>query len=337
MIIWEDFDENTNHQFPIQIIQINQAAKSILALQDSNDMQDYVRQLSKLKIINKNKYINLIAGMKRLTELNQDDYIYEIQFLDDSKKSVEISTKFNIIPNIHFTIFRDVTERLKMEDQLRKSDMLNVIGELAAGVAHEIRNPLTSLKGFIQLLKGNVDGYSMYFNIIMAELDRIDSIVNEFLVLAKPQVVQYKHFNIVKIMQETIELLYPQAMMDNIQFQTNFEDLYLFSYCEPNQIKQVFINIVKNAIEVSKKGGNIYISLRIVDDRFIKISITDEGEGISEDKLKRLGQPFYTTKERGTGLGLMVSYKIIKEHGGRIEVESELGKGTTFHVFLPKK
>jgi two-component system, sporulation sensor kinase E len=106
-------------------------------------------------------------------------------------------------------------------------------------------------------------------------------------------------------------------------------------YCEPNQLKQVFINILKNAIEVMPGGGNIYVTIQSSDQDHILISIQDEGTGISEDKLKRLGEPFYTTKDRGTGLGLMVSYKIIEEHQGRIHVESEEGKGTVFHLTLP--
>ena len=257
--------------------------------------------------------------------------------INGETKIFEMSSSSNALDEYCIAVFRDITERTKYEEQLRKSDMLNVVGELAAGIAHEIRNPLTSLKGFIQLLNGSVEGYSIYFNIIMSELNRIESIVSEFLYLANPQAVQYKMSNVVKIMEETIELMKAQAIMENVQFQTHFQSSSYLVYCEPNQIKQVFINIVKNAMEVmSKKGGFVTITIREEED-YVCISIKDEGHGVSEETLKKFGQPFFTTKEKGTGLGLMVSYKIIREHKGLIEVESELGKGTTFHIYLPNK
>ncbi|KPC97955.1 Sporulation kinase E [Geobacillus sp. BCO2] len=260
----------------------------------------------------------------------------EVEFFDEGKgRIIEFSLKKEVIPSVGMMMLRDVTERKEMELQLRKSDTLNVVGELAAGIAHEIRNPMTALKGFIQLLQGSIDGdYSMYFNVIMSELKRIESIITEFLVLAKPQAVQYRQNDICKIMQDTIDLISAQAMMHNVQIIADFERGLPPVYCEPNQLKQVFINILKNAIEVMPKGGDI--TVRIVRaDCYVRISITDQGCGIPKDKIKKLGEPFYTTKERGTGLGLMVSYKIIEEHQGKIEVESEVGVGTTFHITLP--
>lgn len=251
------------------------------------------------------------------------------------RKSGRIFVEKEVIPGVGMMMLRDVTERKEMELQLRKSDTLNVVGELAAGIAHEIRNPMTALKGFIQLLQGSIDGdYSMYFNVIMSELKRIESIITEFLVLAKPQAVQYKQNDICKIMQDTIDLISAQAMMHNVQIIADFERALPPVYCEPNQLKQVFINILKNAIEVMPKGGDITVRIARAGCH-VRISITDQGCGIPKDKIKKLGEPFYTTKERGTGLGLMVSYKIIEEHQGKIDVESEVGVGTTFHITLP--
>ncbi len=135
-----------------------------------------------------------------------------------------------------------------MEEQLRKSDTLNVVGQLAAGIAHEIRNPMTALKGFIQLLQGSIgndcEQYDMYFHVIMSELKRIESIITEFLVLAKPQAIHYERGDVVKIMQETVDLLSVQATMHNIQIKATYEQVPLI-YCEPKQLKQVFINILK--------------------------------------------------------------------------------------------
>ncbi|MDQ0214848.1 two-component system, sporulation sensor kinase E [Oikeobacillus pervagus] len=256
---------------------------------------------------------------------------------NDRNYYFEVSTKMHINSQLHLTIIRDLTEEIEIQEKLKKSDTLNIVGELAAGIAHEIRNPMTALKGFIQLLESDLeDEYGMYFNVITTELSRIESIITEFLILAKPQAIQYKKANITKILQETIELLNAQATMHNVLLKLKAEVDLPEIYAEGNQLKQVFINIIKNAIEAMPKGGHIYVKVNQKDQKYISISIIDEGIGMSDEKLNRLGEPFYTTKDRGTGLGLMVSFKIIKEHNGIVNVESEVGKGTAFHILLPQ-
>ncbi|CAM3763970.1 ATP-binding protein [Mesobacillus thioparans] len=259
-----------------------------------------------------------------------------IPYEDGGLEHFEYTVTRHLVDSLNLIIFRNITEKVEMETQLRKSDTLNILGELAAGIAHEIRNPMTALKGFIQLLENSTgDQYSLYFQVIKSELQRIDSIINEFLILAKPQVIKYVKEDISKIMKETVDLLTAQAVLHDVQFRTSYDESLPNLLCEPNQLKKVFINILKNAIEVMPKGGFVNVSINKAPGNMLHISIKDEGEGIPADKIEKLGEPFYTTKERGTGLGLMVSFKIIEEHGGTIEVESEVGHGTTFQLYLP--
>ena len=231
-------------------------------------------------------------------------------------------------------IVRDISERKKNEELLINSEKLLVAGQLAAGIAHEIRNPLTSLKGFLNLIRSGEKNDSRYFDIMSDELDRIDGIVSELLMLTKPRVYELAYYDLRDVMRDTITLLETQANMHNIEINVTYEDGPLWVYCVESQVKQVFINVLKNAIEAMMHGGVIEVRLwRRMDQ--VHVQIKDEGPGISEEHLAKIGQPFYTTKENGTGLGLMVSYKIVDNHQGRMNVRSEVGKGTVFEIILP--
>lgn len=232
-------------------------------------------------------------------------------------------------------IGRDITERKKAEEALRKAETLSVVGQLAAGVAHEIRNPLTTLKGFVQLLQNKSKENQEYYDIMLSEVDRINYIISEFLVLAKPQSVSYQKTNLQELLNNTIDLFATQAILTNVQIFLECEEQLPVIQCEKNQLKQVFINLLKNATESMPDGGEIQIQIARADDKHVVIRFIDQGYGIPEDRLASLGQPFYTTKEKGTGLGLMVSYKIIKDHKGSINVKSRENEGTCFELILP--
>ncbi|KEZ52665.1 MULTISPECIES: PAS domain-containing sensor histidine kinase [Metabacillus] len=308
------------------IIDANQAAGKILEIP--------LEDIHKYNLHELISYDKMEGSAMYLMDEMTEEIPFKLQ--NNKEKILEFSLKRHIIENMNLAIFRDVTEKKELEERLRKSDTLSVVGELAAGIAHEIRNPMTALKGFIQLLEANVkEDFSMYFNVITSELSRIESIITEFLILAKPQAISYQEKDVVTIMKETIDLLNAQAILVNVQIELFHNGCVPHVYCEPNQLKQVFINILKNAIEVMPSGGTIQVNISLKNEDELHISIIDEGSGIPEDKIKRLGEPFYTTKDRGTGLGLMVSYKIIEEHCGKVEVESEVGKGTAFHISLP--
>ena len=173
-----------------------------------------------------------------------------------------------------------------------------------------------------------------YFDIMSGELDRIEMILNEMLVLAKPQDRNFELKHVDLILLEVITFLSPQAMMKNVTIQTDFQrDLPMLS-CEEGQLKQVFVNIIKNGIEAMPSGGNMLVRLKTQGDKVV-VEFVDEGVGIPEDRMPKLGEPFFTTKEKGTGLGLMISHKIISAHNGTIGVQSRLGEGTTVTLSLP--
>lgn len=232
-------------------------------------------------------------------------------------------------------IGRNITERKRTEELLRKSDKLAVVGQLAAGVAHEIRNPLTSIKGFAQLLKNRLNEYESYFDIMLSELDRIEFIMNEFLVLAKPQALKYDSTDMEDLLGDILALLDTQAIINNVQITSEYQADLPQITCEVNRLKQVFVNILKNAIEAMPNGGDLIIKTERQGQDAVRVRVLDNGCGIHPDRLPKLGEPFYTTKERGTGLGLMVSYKIIKDHHGDIRFTSRLGQGTCVEVVLP--
>lgn len=231
---------------------------------------------------------------------------------------------------------KDVTQIRETEKRLRRTEKLSVVGELSASVAHEIRNPLTSLKGFVQLLKMEDEKHHLYYKIMLDELDRINHIVGELLLLAKPQKVLYKKVDIQNILSDVVSLLKTEASLYNIQIDLTISEEQMKIECEPNQLKQLFINIIKNAIDASSKGDVVTISLNQVGE-YISIIIKDNGCGISNERLKRLGEPFYSSKEKGTGLGLTVSFNIVQSHSGKIQFNSEQNKGTVVQIDLPIK
>lgn len=275
---------------------------------------------------------------QRLMNRMEDNISLEETFIDPRGNTRWVqTTRIPFIDNNAVQllyIITDITGMKQTDEILRKSDRLAVVGELAAGVAHEIRNPLTSLKGFIQLLQSG-EHKMEYFDILLSELNRIDFIIDEFLVLAKPQHIQFKQKDAILLLKDVTALLESQANLKNVQIQPFWPIEEMLINCDENQLKQVFINILKNAIESMPNGGIIQIQIIEETKEKLLIRFIDQGQGIPKERLMRLGEPFYTTKEKGIGLGLMVSYKIIENHNGIIQIDSEINQGTTVDIHLP--
>lgn len=255
---------------------------------------------------------------------------YWIEF---ESRCMPVKGEGHTIENI-VIISRDISERKKSEEILLQSEKLSIVGELAAGVAHEIRNPLTTIKGFVQLYKSGKVSFD-FNDLLLSELERIESITSELLSLGKPQAVQLNRANVRELIENTLELLSPEALMNDIQFKLRAEELSFYITCEKNQLKQVFLNILKNAMEAMQDGGDIHINLYKNMEGQCIISVQDQGCGIPEELLPRLGEPFYSLKEKGTGLGVMICHKIIKQHNGSITYYSKENEGTLVEIKLP--
>lgn len=254
-------------------------------------------------------------------------------------------------------IFRDLTVLKEMEEKVRRKDRLTALGEMAAGIAHEIRNPLTSISGSVQLLKESSDLNEtdrQLMDIVVRETEGLNSIITNFLAYARPLPLVLSSCDINEIVKETIRLFKnSKEYRSDIEISTSFEKEKIYAKVDAKQVRQVFWNLCINSVQAMPKGGVLKIESRYCSDgemdkihlkkskkgespdKFLEINISDNGMGISKEELNKIFDPFYTSKEEGSGLGLATVHRIIEDHSGAIDVKSELGGGTCFRIFLP--
>lgn len=230
-----------------------------------------------------------------------------------------------------------ILHRTKIQRELQRAEKMNAIGQLAASVAHEIRNPMTVVKGFLQIFLAKEqmsEEERMYIRLMIEEMHRAETIINDYLSLAKPDIEHMELVDAGEFASRVMELMNSYAMMSkNISIDINLNNgVYIKS--NPSELRQVLINILKNGIEAMKDGGNLTLSV-YKENGYGVFKISDTGIGMSKIELDRLGTPFYSLKEKGTGIGMMVCYQIIERMKGKIEVESEVGTGTTFNIYIP--
>lgn len=255
----------------------------------------------------------------------------------------------SVIYIIAFTVFLTIilifsgrfteNELSSKEEALKRTEMLSVVGQLAAGVAHEIKNPVTVLSGFVQLMRQSdeIESHQHYYEIMQSELKRILTITNEFLVLGKQQTYIFVKKKIQLIIKEVVLLLKAEAEKNGVNIILKTMDNIPPISCNPDQLKQVFMNVIKNGIESMPNGGRLWIDIRVDGNQGIIIETIDEGYGMTKETLAKIGTPFFTTKEDGTGLGMMVCHKIIEGHHGKITMESEVNVGTKIKIEFPIK
>ena len=228
----------------------------------------------------------------------------------------------------------DVTERRKSEESLRRADRVAAVGQLASGVAHEVRNPLAAIRWTILRLQSQYAEEEAW-NMILAEIDRIDGTLDQLLSLARERSSAFHAVDVRELLDVIVRLMSGQADGGRVEISLDVEDGLPALDGDENQLKQVFINLIKNAIEAMPEGGAVSVRARRLAGDSVLIRVSDQGEGVPADVIARLGEPFYTTKENGTGLGLMMCDKIVREHGGQLTIASEVGRGTDVDVTLP--
>ncbi|WP_168120500.1 sensor histidine kinase [Paenibacillus sp. HB172176] len=227
-----------------------------------------------------------------------------------------------------------------MQEEIARSEKIMIVSDLAASVAHEIRNPLTVVKGFIQLLgSDNIskEKNSYYKQICLEELQRAEIIINDYLSLAKPDPETVEDIHVRDELDYLSNLLNTYAVYNNIGVETESgSDSKVIILGDKYKFRQAIINIGKNAIEAMSKGGMLRLGMQCSNES-VTVSVQDNGVGMSSEQIKRLGIPYYSTKDKGTGLGTMVSFAIIKKMNGKIDIKSEVGKGTVCKLIFPRK
>ncbi|WP_405102001.1 ATP-binding protein [Oceanobacillus sp. FSL H7-0719] len=275
--------------------------------------------------------------------LNEESCLSEAMNLDIAKYSKIFHVELSIDRveddvnemTYYVSCLKDITAQKEAKEMMIQAEKMSVVGQLAAGIAHEIRNPLTSLKGFLQLLQAGVRHKDEYYKIMKDEIEKMEAITSELLFMAKPLTNNMKDECVDKMIRDVAILLQSQARLKNVSIKIR-EPITEKIYCDSSQIKQVLINLVKNAIEAMEQPGEITLFVHSNNEQVI-INIKDEGVGIPTDIIDQLGSPFFTTKKEGTGLGLNITKEILKLHGGSLSFSKNRDKGSTFQLFFPNK
>jgi two-component system, NtrC family, sensor histidine kinase HydH len=235
-------------------------------------------------------------------------------------------------------LFRDLSELQHLRKEVERSQRLAAVGSLAAGVAHEIRNPLSSLKGFATYFRqryGGVPDDVKVADIMIQEVDRLNRVITELLEFSRPMELKRKATDLAGLVRHTLGTIEGQARGEGVAVQSNLPPGLPLAYIDPDRMTQVLLNLFLNALAAMDRGGVLIVGAARQDDYTLRISVADTGTGIRKEDLGRVFDPYFTTKPSGTGLGLAIVHRIVEAHGGEIRLESKPGKGSTFTILLP--
>lgn len=258
----------------------------------------------------------------------------------------EIHLGFSVAPLVdeaensrgYVLTFQDLTEVMELEREVRRQERLAALGKMAAGLAHEIRNPLASMRGSVQVLASELSfsqDQSQLMQIVLRESDRLNRIVSDFLTYARPPKIERTVIELASLLSETISLLRnsPELRPDHL-ISEEYPDGAVLYQADPNQIRQIFWNLARNAIQAMPHGGELSVTLEARPNRDVTIGFRDTGQGMSREQRERLFEPF-NSSSGGTGLGMAIVYQLVRDHSGKIVVDSEAGKGTRIAIRLP--
>lgn len=247
---------------------------------------------------------------------------------------------YSLLQGVTFGFVIRIVEQIKENMLLRKqsqdTDKINVLSGLAASFAHEIRNPMTVARGFMQILKQpgiSEDKRQIYTSMVVEEIDKAQTIVNDYLTFAKPQLEAIELLDAKPLIQKAVQSIKPFADLYHVEVETQLDDKLIIS-ANRDKFIQCMTHLFKNGIEAMPDGGKLQI-IGTVQNQSVCIDIIDHGVGMTQEEIRRLGTPFYTTRDKGTGLGMMVTYRVIQMIQGKIDVTSEVGKGTCFSLLIP--
>ncbi|MBC7074486.1 MAG: PAS domain S-box protein [Syntrophomonadaceae bacterium] len=290
--------------------------------------------------IHEENHSTVVQHLKRCQQGNSEKY--DLEFRCKNGSSLWAIVSANVILDTDgkylgsLKMITDITERKKMEKQMAHLDRLNLVGEIAAGIGHEIRNPMTSVRGFLQIMREQKKYFEdkEFFDLMIEELDRANSIITEFLSLAKNKAVELKPHNLNQIIQALSPLIQAEAMVQDKYVKIELAEVPILLLDE-REIRQLILNLVRNGLEAMPPSGSLAIETFAIGQEVV-LAVQDQGEGIDPELVDKLGTPFLTTKNNGTGLGLAVCYSIANRHDATIDVETS-AEGTTFFIRFKKQ
>jgi len=338
------FSDNVVENMPIGLLAVDDQGK----IASFNETAESVLRLSSHELIGKKADDVLPGQLRSLTDElgdGEDNIEKEIDCLLEDGRNIPLEVIVFPLQGDQgeslgiIILFRDMTEVQNLKKEIERNQRLASLGRLAAGVAHEIRNPLSSIKGFATYFKERYKDIPEDLStaeVMIQEVERLNRVIGQLLEFARPTTIEKKNISVRTVLQHSLKMIERQAREKNIRTETAFspdiEDVSL----DPDSINQVLLNLYLNAIEAMEDGGRLSVSLSSYNGfQNIRIVVSDTGIGIRKKDLVHVFDPYYTTKQSGTGLGLAIVHNIIQAHKGEVRVESERGKGTSVTIILP--
>jgi len=318
-----------------KIVSFNNVAEAVLGIPIENAIQKKAEEILPIELLTQLYNPDIKKGIVE----------EELDCLTQDGRSIPLQVSATLLHDEdqtflgHVLLFKDLSEVQALRKEIARNQRLASIGRLAAGVAHEIRNPLSSIKGFATYFKERYlenKNDQQTADIMIQEVERLNRVVGQLLEFARPINISRKPTSIPAIIEDSLRLVEREAFRKNIKIETRFSSPVNEVFIDPDRINQVLLNLYLNAIEAMENGGRLNVVLLLDEEKkWIKISVKDTGTGIKKEELAHIFDPYFTTKPSGTGLGLAIVHNIIDAHDGKVEVESSPGNGATVTLFLP--